>query len=131
MKDVKTLLRFSKYTYKLTDKQGVYKLTDAPEITELPPLIRIEENQRKGKVQTPLIIRGKFSNWSKTILTGLLKQPLANVFSGDNFKKGKKSFMLFQFSPDRSKLKVLYFRNFMPVFPRQRTQIAKDYANRF
>jgi len=131
MKDVKTLLRFSKYTYKLTDKQGVYKLTDAPEITELPPLIRIEKNQNKGKVQTSLIIRGKFSKWSKTILTGLLKQPPENVFSGDHFDKGKKSFMLFQFSTDRSQLKVLYFRNFMPVFPRKRTQLAKDYASQF
>ena len=49
---------FEKYVYQRTGHGQEFKLIDSPPISNLFPYIRIEENQRKGKVKTHLIIRG-------------------------------------------------------------------------
>ena len=97
----------------------------------MPPLIRIEENQEKGNVKTGYLIRGKYSTWSKTILTGLLPVLKPGVYSGDCFTNGKKSFLLLKVTPDRSKIQILYFQGFMPRFPSMRIEIAKIYKSHF
>ena len=124
-------LGFSIYNYERTEVEGVYSLSTAPIIPKLPPLIRIEENQEKGNVKTRFVIRGKYSTWSKTILTGIVPIVRPGVYFGDCFKNGKKSFLLIKVTPNRNKIQVLYFKGFMPLFPSMRLEIAKNYMSNF
>lgn len=119
------------YQYQRTESFRQYALANAPLVAKLPPLIRIEENQEKGKVKTSHIIRGKYRTWSKTILTGLLPIIKPDVYSGDLFSKGKKSFLLIKVTPTREVLEVLFFDGFMPHNPTMRKQIAELYKSRF
>ena len=124
---------FSIYKYQRnTDSQTVYRLIKSPFISNLPPVIRIEKNQRKGKVQTDLIIRGKWATWGKHLLTGMLPDPkISEVFSGNHFNKGVRSFMLIKPSQDREFIEIVYLEKFMPKYPKQRAQLAELFAENF
>jgi len=124
-------LGFTIYTYERTETFRHYTLTNAPLMAKLPPLIRIEENQEKGNVRTSYLIRGKYSTWSKTILTGLLPVLKPGIYSGDCYKNGKKSFLLLKVTPNRSKIQVLFFNGFMPRFPSMQIEIAIYYKRFF
>ena len=124
---------FSVYKYQRdNDSQKVYTLTESPFVSSLPPVIRIEKNQKKGKVQTDLIIRGKREKWNTQILTGLLPDPkIKDVYSGNEYKNQIRSFMLIKPSLDREFIEIIYLEKFMPRFPKQRTQLAELFASVF
>tara|TARA_R110000851_G_scaffold159595_1_gene302874 strand:+ start:248 stop:643 length:396 start_codon:yes stop_codon:yes gene_type:complete len=121
--------RFDVYTYKRLESSFEYQLNDDSLLPNLPTKIRIEQNQKKGNVLTPYLIRGKFTQWSKTILTGLLKTK-NNLYTGDQYIKGNKSFLIFNVSPDRSVIQIMFFKNYMP-FPKRRLQMVCDYEQYF
>lgn len=109
-------------------EKGHYKLAGQSEtaFNHMPPILRIEENQFKGKVKTELIIRAKYKKWSENILTGLA--PMGNHFYfGDHFKNGKKSLMLILITPDTHTMAIMYFKGFYPYTPKQREQLLQQF----
>jgi hypothetical protein len=107
----------------------IYQLSNGGLIPNLPPQIKLEQNQRKGNVITEFIIRGRWKTWSKSILTGLIKTK-DNIYTGDQYKKGNKSFLIFKFSNDRTTIQIMFFKNYMP-FPKYRAQMVSDYKQYF
>ncbi|MFP4095790.1 MAG: hypothetical protein ACLFUB_14995, partial [Cyclobacteriaceae bacterium] len=86
------------------------------------------QTQKREKIKTPTLTRGRHGTWDNVILTGLA--PFReNWFFGDHFNKGKKSLICFHFTPDKSRCTAIYCSNFYPANPTLREKIINAIAD--
>lgn len=114
-------VRKSNACYKLDDfYNGSKKLTDIVRIEKFRGYSASKRNDDYFRIKdNPL--------WKDcTMLTGLRKTLITNVFYGDSIKKGK-SLILFQLSDDRTTLIVDFFEGFYPTKPALRNSIIKNH----
>lgn len=109
--------------YVLNIQSGYYeKQPSRIAFTKMPFELKIEETQdERIKLNgAKEIIRGRIKDGKYLFFTGLIETDNKYLFRGDHyeFTKGKKknSLVLFLFSKDNSKLKVIFFNGFS-VYP--------------
>jgi hypothetical protein len=97
----------------------VYQLKDVHNgANQLTELIRIEDYRgySRGSGFNEYLRLRTSSNWQKgEQVTGLKFTKIKNVYYGDRLHNGRKNLLLFQFTNDREKLVIDYFRDFYPA----------------
>ncbi len=116
--------------YHLNKDSNYYELhTQPPGFNRLPNELKVEDTQepRIRKVANQ-IIQGRQHNGTRTFFTGMRETPVKQTFFGDDgyTRPNKKSFVLFQFNNDCTRLKVHYFPGFIPLKP-MREQFIQMY----
>lgn len=122
-----TLPRHVTLRYALNFDADCYELSSAPVgFSRMPPVMKVEPTQETDRIRTQHLLRGRNGKWDKRILTGIA--PIAdNWYYGDHFANGKKSLIVFRFSPDKRALVAYYCSNFYPMHPTQRAQLMRDF----
>jgi hypothetical protein len=118
-------------TYQLNTISKYYELhTQPPGFNRMPKELQVQDSWCKDMFGrgAKQIIQGRTVNKKRTFFTGLRATPQKNIFFGDDgyTRPQNKSFILFQFNPDSTRLTVHYFPGFVPLKP-MREQFIQSY----
>jgi len=124
-----TLPDCRKYSYRLNFDTGCYEVQELPITTvKLPQILKVEPTQKKDRIRTEHLVRGRHGKWDKTILTGLATiEGCNNWFYGDHFVYGSKNFLLFRFELGNRELIVYYFNSYYPQNRTIRRRIIQEF----
>ncbi len=108
-------------TYQLNTLSNYYELhTQPPGFNRLPKELKVEDTQNPAmKERAKQLIRGRQNNGKYLFFTGLRDTKTTRFYFGDDgyTRPQKKSFVLFHFNNDCTRLTVYYFSGFMPLKP--------------
>jgi len=120
-------------TYQLNTVSNYYELhTQPPGFNRLPAELQVQDSQSRPMIERGAlqVIQGRIENKKRTFFTGMRPTPDKNTFFGDDgyTRPRKKSFCLFQFNNDCTRLTTHYFPGFTPLKP-MREQFIQTYLN--
>jgi len=97
---------------------------------KVPNELKLEETQKKDLIRSDYIIRSRIKDGKYLFFTGLLKTNFENWYFGDHYeiRHGIKrnSFILFNLSPDQTKIELFFFNHFK-LYPKRRSYFIRDF----
>lgn len=123
-----TLPKSTLLSYELNSETGHYHLQVAPiGFKKMPPVFKVEPTQERDRIKAKHLIRGRNGKWNDRILTGLM--PFREQwYYGDHYERGKKSLIIFHFTPDKRRCIAFFHNNFYPFNPYSREELVHSVA---
>lgn len=111
-------------TYQLNTDSNYYELhSQPPGFNRLPNELQVQDSIDSKMIErgAKQVVQGRQKNGKKTFFTGMRPTPDKLFLFGDDGyflpKNKKKSFVLFQFNNDCTRLTVHYFKGYIPLKP--------------
>ncbi len=122
------------YTYKLGEKEirksitKCFILGNGPEISKLPEVLRVDENRRKGRIQTKWVLNARINEKWVGHYSALWRD--GNRRFHGTTKPGAKekgTFFLLRVSKNGEALQIVHFPHYRPRSATDEARMAKHY----